>query len=156
MFTRLCAEIASGKTLTSLVKLEEWPTMYEVMYWLRQCDAGVPKYKGITIEYARARETQAHVFAEETVDISNESGIDVKLNATTGQFTIDGEAVARSRLKVDARKWYASHAIPKKYGEKYLVGEDKENPLPKSEAAGLVDVIKDVIVDLNKKLEEKY
>lgn len=37
--------------------------------------------------------------------------------AETG-WHINGEAVARSRLRIDARKWMAGKLKPKKYGEK--------------------------------------
>ena len=33
-------------------------------------------------------------------------------------YKYNGEAVARSRLRVDARKWVAAKLLPKKYGEK--------------------------------------
>ena len=37
---------------------------------------------------------------------------------------MNNEAVQRSRLRVDARKWLMSKLMPKKYGEKLELGGD--------------------------------
>ena len=37
---------------------------------------------------------------------------------------VNNEAVQRSRLRVDARKWLMSKLMPKKYGEKLELGGD--------------------------------
>ena len=52
-------------------------------------------------KYARAREMQADLMAAQTVTIADEAQ-DANL----------------ARLRVDARKWYASKLQPKKYGDK--------------------------------------
>jgi len=36
-------------------------------------------------------------------------------------WVVNGEAVQRSRLRLDTRKWYASKIIPKIYGEKQTI-----------------------------------
>jgi hypothetical protein len=44
------------------------------------------------------------------------------------EVAIDGGFVARQRLRIDARKWFASKVAPKKYGDKLEV-EGKGLPL---------------------------
>ena len=61
--------------------------------------------------YARARERQADFMAAQTVDIADDTSKED--NGFAGSV-----AVARSRLRIDARKWFASKLAPKKYGEK--------------------------------------
>lgn len=85
-------------------------------------------------QYIRAREAQADTLADEIIDIADDGandymGEDEKYN---------GDAVARSKLRVDARKWIASKLKPKVYGEKQLLGSDPENPLPSGFAVNLV------------------
>ena len=71
---------------------------------------GFDKYQDFCDKYARARERQADFMAAQTVDIADDTSKD---NSFAGSV-----AVARSRLRIDARKWLASKLAPKKYGDK--------------------------------------
>lgn len=82
---------------------------------------------GFTEQYARAREAQADKLAEETLAIADEDCTMVRADkhgsrdddgAGNTEVVFDATAVARNRLRVDARKWLASKMAPKKYGEK--------------------------------------
>jgi len=66
--------------------------------------------------YARARQDQADFLAEEIVQIADDGSNDTYLTEDGPKTNQD--VIARSRLRVDARKWYASKLAPKKYGEK--------------------------------------
>ena len=55
-------------------------------------------------KYARAREIQAEVYADEIIHISDE-------------VKPDAAEVAKARLQTDNRKWIASKLRPKKYGD---------------------------------------
>ena len=64
---------------------------------------------------------QADTLADEITDIADDSSNDWMDRKTKSGDTIrviDHEAINRSRLRVDARKWIASKLKPKKYGEK--------------------------------------
>jgi hypothetical protein len=61
--------------------------------------------------YARARVEQAHAMAEDALAIADE-------DVPTTEHGADSGAVARNRLRVDARKWLVSKIAPKIYGEK--------------------------------------
>ncbi|HDS1237610.1 TPA: hypothetical protein QEG37_002025 [Pluralibacter gergoviae] len=63
------------------------------------------KHEEFSAQYARAREVQAEVLAEDILMLAD-SAIE------------DGAAVAKARLQVDARKWYASKVAPKRYGDR--------------------------------------
>lgn len=81
--------------------------------------------KGRSGMYARAREDRADKIADEIVAISDE--IDVK--AATDEhgevrLSLDAAAVARNRLRVDARKWVASKLKPRVYGDKLDVTQE--------------------------------
>ena len=59
------------------------------------------KNEEFRLQYARAREEQAEHYADEIITISDTA-----------------EDANLARLRIDARKWYASKLKPKKYGER--------------------------------------
>ncbi len=82
--------------------------------------------------YARAKEEQADFLAEEILtnaDDSSEDEIFIECEDGSGQSAkrvCNKEFIARSRLRVDTRKWIASKLKPKKYGEKVDVTSGNE------------------------------
>lgn len=60
---------------------------------------------------------RAESMADEIIEIADENNADVYVD-DNGVARIDGNAVQRSRLKVEARKWLISKMNPKKYGDK--------------------------------------
>lgn len=68
-------------------------------------------------QYARAREAQADKFAEDIISIADDGARDTYIDEN-GNTRTDQDVIARSRLRVDARKWLASKMAPKKYGER--------------------------------------
>jgi hypothetical protein len=71
-------------------------------------------------QYARARELQAELYADEIVAISDDGSNDTYID-DEGKTHVDTDVIARSKLRVDARKWVASKLLPKKYGDKAAV-----------------------------------
>ena len=55
--------------------------------------------------------------AEEILVISDDSKHDVEVDEN-GQKRMNAEYVARSRLRVDTRKWLLAKMLPKKYGDR--------------------------------------
>lgn len=68
-------------------------------------------------QYARAREAQADKLAEDLLQIADDGLNDTYLDAEGNKRT-DQDVIARSRLRVDARKWLAGKMAPKKYGDR--------------------------------------
>lgn len=80
-------------------------------------------------QYARARDERADRIFEEILEIADESNKDTLIS--DNGITINSEFVQRSRLRIDARKWYLSKMLPKKFGDKVentIVG-DNEKPI---------------------------
>lgn len=77
--------------------------------------------------YARAREAQGQLLADETLDIADETKEDyVKRLGYKGDeatWEVNGEAIARSKLRIDTRKWHAAHLAPKRWGEQIQVDQ---------------------------------
>lgn len=85
------------------------PAISSWFRWLRTVD-------GLQEQYDRACEDRAAGYAEEIVDIADDSSQDTitKVGKDGQEYeTINTEWVARSRLRVDSRKWVASRLLPK-------------------------------------------
>ena len=76
-------------------------------------------------KYALAKAKQAELMAEQLIDIADE-GINDTYIDDNGQLQVDTDVIARSRLRVDTRKWYASKLAPKIYGD-HITPVQKEN-----------------------------
>jgi len=78
-------------------------------------------------QYSLARSIQADTIADEILEISDNASNDWMERRSEAEkgagvntgWVLNGEHVQRSRLRVDARKWYASKVAPKKYGDKF-------------------------------------
>lgn len=99
--------------------------------------------------YTKAKQKQAELLAEETLDIADESDRDVTINAL-GNEVCNTEFVNRSRLRVDTRKWLTSKLLPKIYGDQKTVEDvTNENNALKEEMRLLRD-------QLNEKHKKDY
>lgn len=78
-------------------------------------------------DHAKAMEARSDKIFEEILEIADDSSNDIKY--TDNGEVINSEFVARSRLRVDARKWMLGKMQPKKYGDKLDLTTDG-NPLP--------------------------
>lgn len=89
----ICKAIAEGYSLSAISKGKGMPCLTTIFDWLN-------KHKEFTDKYARAREEQAELFADEIISIA-----DMELDPQ------------RAKVRIDARKWVAAKLKPKKYGE---------------------------------------
>lgn len=80
--------------------------------------------EGFAAQYARAREIGYQTMADELLEISDDGSNDFMLRKRGDDEieTVNQEAINRSRLRVDTRKWLLSKALPKVYGDR-LVSE---------------------------------
>ncbi len=105
----ICGLLASGKSLNRICKMEGMPDITTVYAWMIH-----PEFSQ---SYARAREEQADTLSDEIQDIADDGSNDTYIDDKGKQQT-DHDVIARSRLRVDARKWIAAKLKPKKYGDK--------------------------------------
>ncbi len=110
---RICRLLASGYSLRSICKRKCFPSHETIRRW-RENNAE------FGAQYARAREEQAETLVAEIISIADDAQSDYVEKEVNGKLVrvIDHEHIQRSRLRVDARKWYASKVLPKIYGEK--------------------------------------
>jgi hypothetical protein len=67
--------------------------------------------------YAKAKMIQADILAEQCLEIADDDSNDTKINPETGEEVANTEFIARSRLRIDTRKWLAAKLLPKQYGK---------------------------------------
>jgi hypothetical protein len=107
----ILARLASGESLRKVCESEGMPAASTVCGWV------VDNREGFAEQYARARKLQAELLADELFDISDDGSNDwmEKYDAEGGSagWRENGEALQRSRLRVDTRKWYLSKVLPK-------------------------------------------
>lgn len=109
----ICERLAEGESLKRICDGDGMPRKATVFRWLETNES-------FRDRYARAREAQADALADEIVAIADttEEGEETVEKGDGSIETRRGDMIQHRRLRVDARKWYASKLAPKKYGEK--------------------------------------
>lgn len=83
-------------------------------------------------QYARAKEHQLEHIAEQILEIADDDSEDAIFvggddeSGASAKRVQNSEFIARSRLRVDSRKWILSKLNPKKYGDK--IEQTFQNP----------------------------
>lgn len=109
VFNYVCEELEKGRALRNVLKDDKMPSTSTFYQWL---DSNEEKAK----QYARATQVRADILFDEIIDIADDSSGDKKV-VENGEV-MDSEYVARSRIRIDTRKWILSKLNPKKYGDK--------------------------------------
>lgn len=111
----ICERLATGLSVRAICNAgDDLPTWQTVFGWLG-------KFPDFAEQYARAKELAAESIAEEIFEIADDSSGDNEEQFVTEGVTATRaipENIQRSKLRVDARKWYLSKIMPKKYGDK--------------------------------------
>lgn len=116
----ICDRIADGESLRKICDADDMPNKATVFRWL----ADNPAFSD---QYARARESQADTMADDILTIADD-GLNDSYVDDNGNKRTDQDVIARSRLRVEARKWLASKMAPKKYGDKLAIGGADDLP----------------------------
>ena len=109
----ICQAIATSpiglKTLCA--QRPDLPPWQTIMAWLN-------RYPQFQEQYARAKQQQMEVLADEILEISDAN-------------VLDASQVQHAKLRVDTRKWLMSKLLPKKYGDRLDVTSSGEKlPMP--------------------------
>lgn len=113
----ICQRVATSTLgLNKICMADDMPVKSTVNLWRY-------KYPEFSAQYAQAKLVQADLLAEECIDIADDDSNDIKVNFE-GEEVANTEFIARSRLRIDTRKWLASKLLPKQYGP---VVEDKKS-----------------------------
>ena len=108
----ICEKLVEGISLRRICMAEDMPAASTIFKWLN----ALPDFAE---QYAHAREAQADTLADEIIDIADDGTNDYMADKEEEDgVRYNGDAVQRSKLRVDARKWVAAKLRPKKYGDK--------------------------------------
>ena len=106
----ICFRLAEGESLSSICKSEHIPHRSNILRWVLSKST---TYAGFRDDYILARQIQAETLVDDIFDIADDGSNDwMESNHPDNKgFTVNGEALGRSRLRVDTRKWHASKII---------------------------------------------
>jgi hypothetical protein len=108
LIERILAGIADGKS-TRAVCNEVGVGQRTVWDWLAAD-------REFSQQYAHAKMFCADCLADEIIEIADDSSQDTYIDSK-GQRVINHKAIARAKLRIDARKWLAAKLAPRKYGK---------------------------------------
>lgn len=123
----ICTKLADGWSLVEICKAAHMPARSTVHGWLLKADLYQKadkknEFTEFLDSYVRAREVQMDAAIDEILEIADNGMNDWELreNSRTGgsYVSLNAEAVARSKLRVEARFRLAERLYPKKYGQK--------------------------------------
>lgn len=106
----ICERIANGESLRAICQAEHMPAKAMVFRWLQN-------RKDFSDRYEKSRESQADALVDDILNIADNGENDTYIDEN-GNKRVDTDCIARSRLRVDARKWIAAKLRPIKYGDK--------------------------------------
>ncbi|WP_273727486.1 terminase small subunit protein [Brucella gallinifaecis] len=139
MAEAICERIADGDSLRTICAEEGFPARSTVFKWLSQNSA-------FADQYAHAREAQADAIFDDILEIADDGQNDwMEKHGRDGEaigWQENGEALRRSQLRIDARKWMAGKLRPKKYGDRtqmQLTGPEGEDGTPTAIQVTIVD-----------------
>lgn len=108
-FDYIIINIEKGRALRTILKDNLMPSSRTFFKWLDEDEDKVKRY-------ARATEIRSEHIFEDVLKIADNNTADI-ITDENGERT-NNDVIQRSRLMVDARKWYLSKLNPKKYGDK--------------------------------------
>lgn len=113
---KIISLVSEGFSLRQIAKMPGMPERSSIVMWLAEDDV-------FSTQYARAWQASADVDIEDMYEIVDNTSTDyeVDVDPDTGEvlgLKVNKEAILRSRLRWDHRRWIASKKAPKKYGDK--------------------------------------
>ena len=99
-----------GRAIRSVMKDDNLPDVTTLFKWLGE-------NPNFSQRYAHALRSRADFWADEILTIAYKTNLDYYIDKE-GKINIVGEAVQRSRVKIDTLKWLMAKVHPSKYGDK--------------------------------------
>ncbi len=112
---RICAELASGRTLKDVCSDDGLPPYRRVWTWAKE------DFRGFATPYRQAREIGYHIMVDDMLEIADDSRNDfVARRRADGrtEMVVDHDHIARVRIRLDTRRWLLSRALPRLSGDR--------------------------------------
>lgn len=106
--------VSEGETLRQICRDDHMPAESTVRRWV------LDDREGFATLYSRARDLQIDVWADDIIEIAEDGRNDwMERETKSGRITVvNDEAIQRSRLRIDTKKWLLSKLKPERYGDK--------------------------------------
>lgn len=113
----ICERLADGESLRSICRDEAMPAKATVFRWAASNES-------FRDQYAKAREAQADCLFDDILEIADDARNDwmERHGKDDAGWLLNGDHIARSKVRIDARKWMAGKMRPKVYGDKLDIG----------------------------------
>lgn len=136
----ICQCISQGMTIREITEQDQMPVPSTIFLWLS-------KHPSFSDNYAKAQSDRTNLLAEEILDIADNGTNDwmERHGQDNEGWITNGEALQRSRLRVDTRKWLMAKMAPKKYGDSNTT--TVQNP----DGSNLMDPLAAVLLEVNGK-----
>lgn len=106
---KILERLMKGEHLTAICRDSEMPSLETVYRWLRTNAEFAERY-------SFSREVAAQVMCDEIIEIADDSGDDW-IDGWDGR-KLNRDAIERSKIKIDARKWTLATTMPHKFGNR--------------------------------------
>lgn len=106
----ICKRLAAAGSLRAVCRADDMPDRATVQRWV------VDNVDDFAARYAHAKDLGIDEFVEETLEIADDGSNDYMATAHGPQ--LDSEHIARSKVRIETRRWLAERMAPKKYGLK--------------------------------------
>ena len=120
---KICERLMMKESLTEICKDPRMPSMATVARWLAD-----PKLVEFREMYYYSRRIQAELRIDEIFEIADDNTGDWQEQTDKDgnfiKYVPNNEAIQRSRVRIDTRKWYASKMVPRLYGERLDIEHD--------------------------------
>lgn len=109
LVNKILERISEGESLRRICKSDDMPNISTIIRWRSEKE-------DFKAQYTHAREIQAYGILDELMDIVDDGSNDY-MQTENGE-KLNSEAIQRSKLRFDARKWFLSKMLPKVCGDK--------------------------------------
>ena len=116
IFNDICTQIGEGKSLRAVLRQDKMPSSHTFFKW-------VDSDKKKMLQYTREMNARAEDIFEDILDIADDQEDDIYINSD-GVECVNHNVHARSRIRIDSRKWMLGKMQPKKYGDRVNVDMD--------------------------------
>lgn len=112
----ILARIAKGQSVVDICE-DDWLPSQSTLYKRLSNDPAFAE------RYARAREVQADTLFDEILQIADDGRNDwmERRGEDSKGYVENGEALRRSEIRINARKWMAGKLRPKVYGDRSVI-----------------------------------
>jgi hypothetical protein len=111
---KILERLREGEGLNTICRDPDMPSGSAVRGW------ALDDRDGFGARYARAREIGALAMADDILEIADDARNDwMEKHGEDGvAYVLNGEHVARTKLRIDTRKWMLSKVLPKIFGDR--------------------------------------